>query len=65
VTDALAAGSRVGSVPIADAVNVIATYPIAVLSQRGDRSVASAFVEHVFGDDGQRILADHGFLPPS
>lgn len=63
-TDAEAAGAGVDTVPIPTEVNVVATYPIAVVASTGNRDVAQAFVDHVLGHDGQRVLAAHGFLPP-
>jgi molybdate transport system substrate-binding protein len=50
-----AAGNDVASVEIPEGVNVIATYPIAV--------VATAFVEYVLGPDGQATLEGYGFTP--
>lgn len=64
VTDALGAGDTVESVAIPSDQNVIATYPIAVLEAASDAAVAEAFVAYVLGDEGQAILAEHGFLPP-
>lgn len=44
-------------------VNIDASYPIAVLA--GDQVDAGAsFVDHVLSDDGQQILATHGFSQP-
>ena len=50
------------SVEVPDELNVIATYPIAVVGSE-DADVARAFVALVTGD-GQRVLAEAGFLPP-
>ena len=44
--------------------NAVATYPIAVVSETGDRSMADSFVAFVLGDVGQRILREHGFGAP-
>jgi molybdate transport system substrate-binding protein len=65
VTDALAAGDAVDSVDIPDDQNVIATYPIAVLSDTQNAPLASAFAAYVSSDDGQAILSDRGFSAPS
>lgn len=62
VTDARAAGDRVALVPIPDAHNVIARYPIAALASRGNDG--QAFVDGVLSAAGQAILARFGFLPP-
>ncbi len=42
---------------------MIATYPIAsvVASERGDD--AEAFIDLVLSAEGQKVLADYGFLP--
>jgi molybdate transport system substrate-binding protein len=50
-------------IPIPDEVNVIATYPIAVVNGSQEADVAQSFVDYVLGD-GQQILAEYGFLPP-
>ena len=63
VTDVTAeVASRISVVEIPDDVNVIATYPIAVIADSGRPDVAREFVEFVLGP-GQRVLADNGFLP--
>jgi molybdate transport system substrate-binding protein len=50
-------------IPIPDEVNVIATYPIAVVNGSEEADLAQGFVEYVLGD-GQQTLAEYGFLPP-
>lgn len=65
VTDALAAGDAVDAVQIPAKDNVVATYPVAVLTDTQEASLASAFVDFVSSDDGQAILQDRGFLPPT
>lgn len=64
VTDARSAGDAVELVTIPTAWNVTATYPIAALDRSDHHDVAAAFVAYVLSDDGQAVLADHGFLPP-
>jgi molybdate transport system substrate-binding protein len=54
---------RITLVPIPDDVNVIATYPIAVVAGSKETDLAQRFVDFVLGD-GQRTLARFGFLPP-
>jgi molybdate transport system substrate-binding protein len=54
----------VNTVPIPDEVNVIATYPIAVVSTSTRPGLADSFVTYVTGPSGQATLADFGFLPP-
>lgn len=62
VSDAAAAGEQVQVVDIPDEVNIIATYPIAVLAE-GDQALGSAFVAYLLSDEGQAILERFGFQP--
>jgi molybdate transport system substrate-binding protein len=64
VTDVLAAGDAVEGVDIPADVNVIATYPIAALTDAGNADVADAFVEFVLSDEGQEVLGSYGFDAP-
>jgi molybdate transport system substrate-binding protein len=52
-------------VTIPDDVNVIATYPIAVVSGSDHAELAAQFVRDVSSADGRRVLASFGFLPSS
>ena len=52
----------VRTVAIPDEVNVVATYPIAVVAGAGSE-LAAVFVDHVLGP-GQERLRAAGFLPP-
>ena len=52
--------STVRIVGIPDDVNVIATYPIAVVVGSDDADLAQLFVDHVLGP-GQRTLRSYGF----
>lgn len=65
VTDAVAAGDSVTAVDIPEAQNVIATYPIGVLSASEHADLADAFTAYVASDDGQMVLKEHGFLAPT
>jgi len=56
--------TSVRAISISDGVNVIATYPIAVIDGSGHTPVAEAFVRFVTGP-GQATLKKFGFLPPS
>jgi len=49
-------------IEIPDDINVIATYPIAVVSGSGYPEQAQAFVDYVLGP-GQDVLNEYGFLP--
>jgi molybdate transport system substrate-binding protein len=63
-TDVRAAGSKGQGVPIPDAQNVVAEYPIAIVKGAPHHDAAAAFVEAVANGDGQHALAEHGFLRP-
>jgi molybdate transport system substrate-binding protein len=63
VTDAKAASANAAGVDIPDDLNVVATYPIAVLKQSAHADAARAFVDFVLSPQGQTILAKYGFLP--
>ena len=56
--------SDVRAVTIPDAQNVIATYPIAVVTGAPAADAATAFVTYVTGTDGEATLAEFGFGPP-
>lgn len=53
----------VAHLTIPDHLNVVAEYPLAVLSDAAQPGLAQAFVAFVLGPEGQAILAKHGFLP--
>src|SRR4029078_555060 len=53
---------QVKLVEIPDDVNVIATYPIAVVNASQEADPAQQFVDYVIGD-GQQTLDGYGFLP--
>jgi molybdate transport system substrate-binding protein len=65
VTDVKAAGGKVTGVPIPDAVNVFATYPIVAVKGAKNSSLADAFIAYVLSADGQAMLQSFGFLPAS
>ncbi len=60
-SDGAAAGESVGQIPIPDALNVVAAYPLAPVSDGHHPQSAAAFVDFIFSLPGQKILADHGF----
>ena len=62
VSDAVAAGDQVHVIEIPDAVNVVASYPVAVLAE-GDPALGSAFVAYLLSDEGQALLERFGFQP--
>ena len=55
---------QISLIAIPDDVNVIATYPIAVVAGSQEADLAQRFVDYVLGG-GQQTLADYGFLPAS
>jgi molybdate transport system substrate-binding protein len=64
VTDVMAAGDAVEGVDIPADENVIATYPIAALTDAANAEVAGAFVDFVLSNEGQEILQSYGFDAP-
>jgi molybdate transport system substrate-binding protein len=61
-TDAWPARHEVGVVELPDAVQVSADYPIAAMRDAPHPTLAAAFVAFVLSDEGQRPLAEHGFI---
>jgi molybdate transport system substrate-binding protein len=64
VTDVTAGGDKVEGVDIPEDQNVVATYPIATVKASRAQDPAQAFVDLVLSGEGQRVLKEHGFLPP-
>jgi molybdate transport system substrate-binding protein len=64
VSDAASAGDEVQVIAIPDALNVVASYPIAAVTG-GDAVLADAFIAYLLSPDGQATLADFGFEPVS
>ncbi len=64
VTDVTAAGDAADMVEIPENINVIAHYPVAAAADSGEHGLSAAFIEFLFGPDGQAILAEHGFGAP-
>lgn len=54
--------SEVQTITIPDAVNVVASYPIASVAG-GNRALADAFISYVLSPEGQAILQRYGFEP--
>ena len=63
VTDAKAS-TKVDTVEIPAAQNVVAKYPIAVLKATTSNELAKAFMEYVLGPEGQAVLKAAGFRAP-
>lgn len=62
VSDAVAA-PKLKSIPITNEYNVIAKYPIAVLSSAPQPELAASFIDFVLSVEGQAILQKWGFTP--
>ena len=64
VTDITAdAASRIAKLDIPDALNTVAVYPIAPISDSKNADLAKAFVALVLSADGQAVMAKYGFIP--
>ena len=61
VTDVKAAGAAVTEVGIPDAVNVMASYEVAMVASSKNKERATAFISFARGEVGRRVLADNGF----
>ena len=65
VTDVTAGvAADIEMIEIADAFNVIASYPIAVTAEAAHPEAARAFIDYVLSTEGQAILRRYGFLSP-
>ena len=64
VTDVMSANGAVEGVDLPVEDNVIASYPIAALTNAPNPDGAAAFVTYVLSDEGQAILAGYGFSTP-
>ena len=54
---------RVQRIEIPPAVNVLATYPIAIVADASNSSLAQRFLDFVLSPAGQTVLARHGLIP--
>jgi molybdate transport system substrate-binding protein len=54
---------KTSQLAIPDSLNVIAVYPIAVIKDSPNLSLAQALVDFVLSPDGQAILTKYGFIP--
>jgi len=57
-------GDEIGVIPIPDAVNVVATYPIGLV-EGGDEALGTAFIAYILSAEGQVTLVEYGFSPVS
>ena len=63
VTDVLAAGDAVEGIELGPEENVVATYPVAPVTEAPNAAAANEFVSLVRSADGQEILESYGFDP--
>ncbi len=63
-SDVKAGGDKIEGVDIPDAHNVIAGYPITVLTKARNPEAARAWVDFVVSGEGQGILTGYGFMAP-
>lgn len=54
---------KIGRLDIPDALNTIATYPIAPISDSKNADLAQAFIDLVLSPEGQQILEKYNFIP--
>jgi molybdate transport system substrate-binding protein len=63
-TDAMAGKDKVEIIEVPAKLNIIAEYPVAVLSNAPQPAAARAFVDLLLSGDGQKRLAAAGFVAP-
>jgi molybdate transport system substrate-binding protein len=63
VTDVSAAQGDIEGIALPDDENVVAVYPLGAVAASAHADAAAAFVDFVLSAAGQKVLADHGFLP--
>lgn len=54
---------NVGTMDIPDRLNILASYPLAPISDSPNLQQAQGFINFVLSSTGQEILANHGFVP--
>ena len=54
---------RVAVIPLANEINVHATYPVAVMANSDNEQLARAFIALLLSPTGQRSLQNHSFIP--
>lgn len=61
-TSDVVAAENVSTVEIPEAVNELATYPIAPVAT-GNQEAAAAYISYILSPEGQAILESYGFIP--
>ncbi len=56
--------NRLATLPIPSNINPTATYPIAPLHSSAHQKLACTFIDFVLSEEGQQLLANHGFVTP-
>lgn len=64
VTDVVSSGGSVEGIVIPDDVNVVADYPVAVISGTPSPEIADEFVGFLLSAEGEKILSEFGFSSP-
>ena len=64
VTDVKANAGKAEGVAIPSNQNATTDYPIVQLKDAPNAAAGAAFISYVLGPEGQKVLADFGFLPP-
>ena len=54
---------QVGQIEIPEALNTVASYPIAPVGDSANAVQAQSFVDYVLEPAGQEVLAGYGFIP--
>jgi molybdate transport system substrate-binding protein len=65
VTDALSAGEKVKELQLPAAAEATAVYPIGIVSSSKQSQAAQQWIDLVTGTEGQKVLQDLAFGPPS
>jgi molybdate transport system substrate-binding protein len=63
-TDAIAQAANVNFITIPDSVNVVAKYPVGIISTSQHLKLAQEFYSFLLSSEGQQILNSFGFLSP-
>ncbi|MGD0803950.1 MAG: molybdate ABC transporter substrate-binding protein [Candidatus Bathyarchaeia archaeon] len=63
-SDAINRASEVNFIEIPGDINLIAIYPIGIITTTSHAVLAQKFIDYVMSSDGQKALADAGFLGP-
>jgi molybdate transport system substrate-binding protein len=64
-TDATAAGAAIKTITLPPELNVVASYPIATLTNVPNSDAGRLFLEYVLSKSSASQLETHGFRPPS